>query len=586
MHRAPRSARLATLAMALLLVLPALVLAAPAAFAGGSPSCSVNASTHTLEIDLNNANVTLTHDRYNVLVSNCGGSGASFDSRGPGAGGDNFSAIDIDGDYNTGEIVEFDESDAPWGWAGRYVISVDLGDREDGRDEDAVLLTGTDGADTMNAQIFATYVDVEEIRLVGEDGNDVLTGATAIPNYFDADAGDDVATGGGQDDTFFEGECDLSPENGRDRIVGGGGIDTVDYTGRTEAVTVILGTLGTPTTNNGAEGEHDSIDAVENAITGSGNDVLRGNSLANRLNPGIDGEDEIVGGSGTDTLDYSDRSAHVIVDLDDAGSQTAEDGDGHVDTISGFENVVGSAYGGDVIEGNGSANVLEGGWGADTLRGMAGNDRFDEGSDDRSDDVIAGGTGRDAVDYSGRQIVSAEDDGVSIDLAGDGSSGDDEDDFSAADVEDVYGTLGNDYIMGNSLGNTVWALDGADSAYGDVGNDTLDGGAGNDELVGEAGKDSLYGGGGADELKGQEGNDRLFGDAGDDDLYGREGDDTLTGGTGLDAFAGGSQVKADRCVLESYAEYNELVANTGEVDGDTANGSCESVTPKSSTVAP
>jgi len=59
---------------------------------------------------------------------------------------------------------------------------------------------------------------------------------------------------------------------------------------------------------------------------------------------GGDGDDLLVGGAGSDTVDYSDAAASVTVDLTVTAAQ--DTGGGGIDTLSGFERVIGPASGG------------------------------------------------------------------------------------------------------------------------------------------------------------------------------------------------------------------------------------------------
>jgi Ca2+-binding RTX toxin-like protein len=131
---------------------------------------------------------------------------------------------------------------------------------------------------------------------------------------------------------------------------------------------------------------------IENAVTGDGNDALRGNALKNRL-VGMRGDDRLEGGgagdvlqggSGADTAAYARSTARVEVDL---RSGRGIGGDAQGDVLRGIENLVGSRFG-DKLIGNGGSNRLDGGGGNDVLVGGYGADTF----------VFAGGSfGRDSV---------------------------------------------------------------------------------------------------------------------------------------------------------------------------------------------
>jgi Ca2+-binding RTX toxin-like protein len=81
--------------------------------------------------------------------------------------------------------------------------------------------------------------------------------------------------------------------------------------------------------------------------------------------------------------------------------------------------------------------------------------------------------------------------------------------------------------------------DGDDHLTGNSSNNKIWGGGGDDLLIGNDGDDSMYGGDGNDELDGQAGDDYLYGEAGDDVLNGGDGDDLLDGYTGSNTLDGG-----------------------------------------------
>src|SRR5262249_52998101 len=83
--------------------------------------------------------------------------------------------------------------------------------------------------------------------------------------------------------------------------------------------------------------------------------------------------ENLIGGSGSDTLDYSKYSSGVTVDLASGVATNFVD-------VSGFENVIGSAFS-DSIAGDSGANILSGGPGGnDLLSGRGGNDTITGGA--------------------------------------------------------------------------------------------------------------------------------------------------------------------------------------------------------------
>jgi Ca2+-binding RTX toxin-like protein len=127
----------------------------------------------------------------------------------------------------------------------------------------------------------------------------------------------------------------LQGGKGTDTLVGGSGLDVVDYSERRNPVTVNLtpGASNAPSTGNGVPGENDSIKDVEDINGGLGNDTLTGNAGVNtvfgdRGNDLIDpgpGNDSVNGGDGNDTYKTQDGQVDVVTcsrgadtgDLDD-----------------------------------------------------------------------------------------------------------------------------------------------------------------------------------------------------------------------------------------------------------------------------
>ena len=180
--------------------------------------------------------------------------------------------------------------------------------------------------------------------ITGTAGNDVIDTLGASPGVTGgaATGGDDVIAGFGGADTLAGG-------NGNDVILGGDGADTLAGDG--------------------------------------GNDTLAGGR----------GADTIAGGDGVDLLHYGTSTDDlgnpgtlgVIVNLTGAtvtgngatlAAGTARDQWGDVDTISGIEDVQGSAAN-DRMLGDAGNNTFYGNGGADTLFGGAGADMFVGGSD-------------------------------------------------------------------------------------------------------------------------------------------------------------------------------------------------------------
>ena len=149
----------------------------------------------------------------------------------------------------------------------------------------------------------------------------------------------------------------------------------------------------------------DTLIGIERLIGSSSNDTLTGDGLANRIDGGA-GDDTIDGGAGNDiliggansaagdTISYASSAAGVTVSLAIQDGVTAQNTLGAgTDTLSGFENLTGSAFN-DTLTGSSLANVIMGGAGNDIINGGAGNDNLQGGA---GTDTLKGGAGNDTL---------------------------------------------------------------------------------------------------------------------------------------------------------------------------------------------
>ena len=195
-------------------------------------------------------------------------------------------------------------------------------------------------------------------NITGSDYDDSLTG-DANANEIKAGNGDDTLEG-------------LA---GADTLRGQDGNDTLSYASSDAAVTVNMA-------NSSASGGHaagDTFFAMRNLIGSAHADTLTGDANDNVIEGGGE-EDALSGGGGTDTLSYRNSRRPVYADFTD---DAYEDGDADDDTVSGFENIIGSK-GGDELVGDANDNVIEGLAGQDTLDGKAGSDTLSYASSDDS----------------------------------------------------------------------------------------------------------------------------------------------------------------------------------------------------------
>lgn len=360
-----------------------------------------------------------------------------------------------------------------------------------------------------------------------------------------------------------------------------GGIDTLDYSGFSQNQTI---NLNQETYSNVGAGVGNVAIArgtvIENAIGGSGNDMLLGNA-ANNILDGRGGSDTMVGGAGNDVY-IVDSLTDVVTELDGEGNDRVET------SVAGYvlpafvETLEYTGAAAIAATGNASANYITGGVNGDTLEGMDGDDTL---GGEAGDDTLNGGNGSDRLfGGTGADSMNGGDgnDRLVVDNAGDtaiGGTGIDTVQFIAsgltytlaADVEIVSNQSGGNITLTmNALGNTfggsagvdtVLLGNGGDSAYGRAGDDGLSGEGGNDYLYGDVGQDLLDGGSGNDFLYGGADNDVLQGGIGVDTLYGEGGADTIVGGGGLDQSFGGAG--AD---IFTYSAVSDTGATTATAD--------------------
>jgi len=299
----------------------------------------------------------------------------------------------------------------------------------------------------------------------------------------------------------------------------GGGTDTIDLSGYSMAQLLTL-EAGEFSNIGGYTGNMSiAIGAViENAIGGSGNDTITGNSADN----------QITGGGGTDHFVMGiDRSAATITAI--AGGYQVVSSLG-TDQLFGVEFIqfndqlfdlstvsAGPTTGADALTGTASADVIDllagndsydGLGGNDTIRGSAGNDTLNGGDDHDTFqlwdstagelDVVNGQNGEDTADFSlfGAAVWADLDYGSTEVWTNDttnartgGGTWRTTTDLSG--VENVVGTQHDDFISGDAGANNLSGGAGNDELHGDGGHDTLMGGAGSDVMLGGAGNDTF-----------------------------------------------------------------------------------------------
>jgi Ca2+-binding RTX toxin-like protein len=577
-----------------------------------------------------------------------GGTGDDLISGGPGRDV-------LDGNANSFEEPICFENDDEGVWEDDILEGGDTVDFS-GEAGPLTIVLNNDGSMTITPNPDAAVIDFENVigsagndtitgnnlpnRLAGGPGNDTISGGNepgdpiAINDPADGgdiilggDGDDTLAGDGGDDCVIGEAGNDILNENtgtdpanpgngnGADALDGGPGLeDVVDYGQRTSRVVIHLGIISW--NNDGGDENADSVSeecddvffSTENAIGGSGNDILTGDFLNNQSdneltggagNDQLDGgagndvfhegtaangADAMEGNSGADLADYTGRTNGVTVSLNDGAGNDGEAGEGDsvgasvvsrgIEGVCGeenedwdddfgepffedegeeagadanfqIENVAGGS-GGDVLVGDPGGNVITGNAGNDNLSGGGGSDVLSGGD---GDDILAGNAGNDNLDGGAGtdwfDFQSAGGEGVGVQVNLSTNTATGEGADALTGGENVGGSSFADTIRGDAGNNVLNGRGGNDAIQGSGGDDVVNGGSGHDELAGNGGNDTVRGQSGRDTVRGGGGDDVTKGDGGDDTVFGGAGDDNLAGGAGKDHLRGGPGT--DRC---------------------------------------
>jgi serralysin len=252
-------------------------------------------------------------------------------------------------------------------------------------------------------------------------------------------------------------------------VVDHGGTDTLDFSGYSSAQRIFLesewfssvgGRVGNMSISRGS--------VIENAIGGSGEDIIIGNAVANNIRGGAS-RDGIQGEGGNDTI-FGDAGIDYLLggagsDMIDGGADADEilGGDGNDTLIGGtdfFTDILSGEVGDDILRGDstlGDYDIMSGGLGDDIFYVDTPFDLTNENASEGTDTVFANvnGTGY----------------------------------FLGGNVENLTLMNTTQFGVGNALDNILIGSDAANGLYGRDGNDALNGGRGNDSLYGEGGAD-------------------------------------------------------------------------------------------------
>ena len=445
----------------------------------------------------------------------------------------------------------------------------------------ADTLIGGGGADTLWGDLMETPYDgtnaikkPDTVRydldpvsdlIAALDGEVIVVGMPAETDFiydienFWAGGGDDSVTGNGSAnklrggrgrDTLLGGSGDdtLVGEAGQDRLDGGEGRDTATYSENQTPMQIDLaaGTAAFSPQPWAVE----TLVSIENAVTGSGADVLRGTAGANVLDGG-EGADTIEGRGGADVVSFASFGESVEADL---ARQRAVTDPGVTDVLSLVEGATGGG-GDDRLLGNRIANRLDGGYGDDFLSGAAGHDTFLLSA---GEDTVHGGAGTDIlvwaptydtfyelnfkfeIGYDSTYITYSGDtapdclidlrNGLAVNYTASGTS-------QITGMENVMTGVGNDVVIGNRGANVITVGHGANY---------VDGGAGADRITGSTPTSDPIDTRASYSADYRDGHERLLGGSGDDTIVGGShmngcaGNDRLVAGWNQNAMTGGS----------------------------------------------
>ncbi len=446
-----------------------------------------------------------------------------------------------------------------------------------------------DNGAVWNLQNGLTLTDTNDShQIYGSDYADIIDGKSGMDGLYAYD-GNDTLTGGTNGDTLIGGKGDdtyifkAGDSSSYDRIIeeAGEGVDTIKIAGGILPVDVKMwaSNAGNFTIRYSATDEIQIGQNVEkisfdngtvwnllaaltmtdtddaHSLYGSGyNDVLDGKGGndflygfdGNDIIRGGDGNDFIYGGSGndslygdagTDTLSYGQDTAGVTVDLAVTAAQNTV-GAG-TDTISGFENLVGSEYN-DILSGTSGNNTINGAGGIDTVR-------------------YASATSGVTVNLNTKSAQNTVGAGTDI----------------LQNIENIIGSSFNDTLTGNTGANVIEGGAGNDIMNGSTGIDTASyeraTAAVNVSLLVTTAQNTL--GAGTDTLtafeniRGSAFNDILTGDANNNVIEGGAGNDALSAGAGIDTASYERASAAVTVNLSLVAAQNTVGAGTDTLSG-------------------
>lgn len=342
----------------------------------------------------------------------------------------------------------------------------------------------------------------------GTAGDEVdFTDGVTAPATINPNAGDDIILLG-------SGNSSVTASAGADSIVGGAGNDILhggDGRAAANGIPAADDTIYGGAGNDQLFGDGSPVVATLGSILigGAGNDTIQGGA----------GRDIMDGGAGTNTLDYTDHTTGLGVNIV-------------------FPNPANPAFvAGDPMNPISPTNFPFLGDG--TVVAGTPSTVYVENEHDQLyaglDSLPANAVTYDSITRNRTALIS--DSTFTVIQTG-----------PTADEVDVSSPS-------NTAAYTISTGDGIDNIIGSPQNDVINtgdatglfrnSGVNTDEASGQAGNDLITGGDSFSYLYGGDGNDTLLGGAGNDQLTGNNGNDSLDGGAGSDLMVGGDGVEAD-----------------------------------------
>ncbi len=427
----------------------------------------------------------------------------------------------IIGDHLANELDGGEGADSLEGGDGNDILKG--GDGNDilkGGDGDDTL-KGGEGDDTLyggkGKDVFEGGGDNDTVTYEGEENKGGLVidltatkdasrgSGGALGDVIGADV--ETVIGSSGNDTFFSGT-----RTAKILIKGGGGSDTVDYSGRGGAAkTSSIYLAAADQYKNSGDAKFDRYENIQHVIGTEKADTIKGNDADNSIQGG-EGDDTLLASDGDDTLDGGDGVGDMV-NFEHFGVALTVDWSGiapaaterYVNTGGGKKTILRNiekyrfSSGADTVTGTNGDDYLDGGEGNDSLRGGVGNDSLigGEGNDTleggEGNDTLIGGGGSDILDGGDGDMDMADYSASTV--AGGGkmiidltdqtkNNGDAQGDAIKDTIEIIKGSdvtanefsgrISAEWFVGGDENDIFHSSDGADTFEGGVGTDIAD----------------------------------------------------------------------------------------------------------------